>query len=133
MAEQDSQRSSFLTSLPGILTGTAALITAISGLAIWYSNSSRAQPAPGPAAAPVVERTGQRVERPIERKDPPREAPIAGPAVPVGSERWCAEKYRAWEKEKNGTGVDDAALRKEIVQAHCNQFGFKVGKIGAPQ
>lgn len=38
MADQGPERGPFWTSLPGILTGAAALITAVSGLAIWQHN-----------------------------------------------------------------------------------------------
>ncbi len=61
----------------------------------------------------------------------PAPTPVATrtPSAPIGSEPWCEEKYTAWKNEKSQTGVDDAALRKEIVQAHCNQFGIKLGRI----
>jgi hypothetical protein len=120
MADQDSQRGSFWTSLPGILTGAAALITAISGLAIWHNRST---PQPAPAPAPVVQ--------PAASQASSAPAPVAAttPAVPIGSEAWCSEKYAAWQNEKQQTGVDDAGLRKEITQAHCNQFGIKLGRV----
>jgi len=123
MSDQESQRSSFWTSLPGILTGAAALITAISGLAIWHNSSSN-QPAPAPA--PVVQKAQERVT--------PSPAPSTKtPAVPIGSQEWCSEKYTAWKNEKDQSGVDNAGLRKEIVQAHCNQFGFKLGRVQQKQ
>jgi hypothetical protein len=121
MADQGSQGGSFWTSLPGRLTGAAALITAISGLAIWHSKSN---PPPAPAAAHFV----QQRERP---KAAPTSQPTGAPAVPIGSQEWCSEKYTAWQNEKTQTGVDDAGLHKEIVQAHCNQFGFNLGKVKA--
>jgi hypothetical protein len=132
MAEQDSQRGSFWTSLPGILTGAAALITAISGLAIWHNNSS-SHPAPQPA--PVVQQQTTQQQ--------PASAPVAQPTsqlqsassagsitAELGSQPWCAAKYKAWADEKAQTGVDDAGLRKEIVENHCNtKYGFRLGAI----
>ena len=120
MADQDSQRGSFWSSLPGILTGAAALITAVSGLAIWHNKST---PAPAPAPAPVVQQQSTRGNA------APAQIAAKTPEVPIGSEQWCEEKYTAWKNEKAQTGVDDAALRKQIVQAHCNQFGIKLGRI----
>jgi len=123
MADQDSQRGSFWTSLPGILTGAAALIAAVSGGAIWHSNSA-SEPAPAPA--PIVQQTGQQK---IVPPPSPASSPTATPALPIGSQEWCSEKYTAWQNEKTQTGVDDAGLRKQITQAHCNQFGIKLGKV----
>lgn len=119
MADQESERGSFWTSLPGILTGAAALITAISGLAIWHNQSAQ-QAAPAPA--PVIQKAPPSTITPAP-------SPAAAPAVPIGSEQWCSEKYTAWKNEKTQTGVDDAGLRKEITQAHCNQFGIKLGRV----
>lgn len=121
MGEQDSQRSSFWTTLPGILTGAAALVTAISGLAIWH-NSSSSQPAPQPA--PVVQQ---------ETTQPQPASPSASAGATTaetGSQPWCAAKYKAWADEKAQTGVDDAGLRKEIVENHCNtKYGFRLGPV----
>jgi hypothetical protein len=117
MAEQEAQRGSFWSSLPGILTGVAGLITAISGLAVWQHSTPNPTPAPAPIVQPVTN---------------PGTTPVTHattPTVPIGSEQWCSEKYTAWKSEKDQTGVDDAALRKQIVQAHCNQFGVKLGKV----
>jgi len=125
MADQDS-RSPFWTSLPGILTGAAALITAISGLAIWHSKSN---PQPAPTPAPLVQQQQQPQPLTQQPQVVPATTPVAGPAVPIGSEQWCEEKYTAWKSDKTQTGVDNASLRKEITQAHCNQFGIKLGKV----
>ena len=131
MADQDS-RGSFWTSLPGILTGAAALITAISGLAIWHSNYG-SQPAPQPA--PVVQ---QQTTQPQPMQQPtmqpsasaqPTTVPANATNATPGSQPWCAEKYKAWPDEKATNGVDDAALRKELVSHRCNQYGFFLGKI----
>ncbi len=128
MADQDS-RSSFWTSLPGILTGAAALVTALSGLAIWH-NKSAEQPRP----APVVER--QTVPQPAPAVQPASQSQTASPQAgastrpEVGSQPWCAEKYKAWADEKAQSGVDDGALRKAIVSHHCNtKYGFVLGRI----
>jgi len=52
MSDQDS-KTSFWTSLPGILTGVAALVTALSGLAVWQHKST---PDPNPPKpTPVVQ------------------------------------------------------------------------------
>jgi len=132
MADQDS-RGSFWTSLPGILTGAAALITAISGLAIWHNNSS-SQPAPQPT--PVVQQQAaqpQTVQQPQASATPstqPNAASAAATTAEPGSQPWCAAKYKAWADEKAQTGVDDAGLRKEIISHHCNtQYGFALGKV----
>ena len=118
MADQDSQRGSFWSSLPGILTGVAGLITAISGLAVWHNHTT-----PTPTPVPIVQ--------PQQKGGEPVPSTVATkvPAVPIGSEQWCEEKYTNWKNEKAQTGVDDAALRKQIVQAHCNQFGVKLGRV----
>ena len=127
MADQDSQRGSFWTSLPGILTGAAALITAVSGLAIWHN-----KPSPQPAPAPVVQQSTQVQPSPKVQKTA---EPVAVPssegntAAAPGSQAWCAEKYKAWADEKADTGVDDAALRKPLTNHHCNQYGFVLGPI----
>lgn len=120
MADQDSQRGSFWSSLPGILTAVAGLITAISGLAVWHN---RATPTPAPTPASIVQ--------PQRNGGNAGPAPVANktPAVPIGSEQWCEEKYTDWKNEKSQSGVDDAGLRKQIVQAHCNQFGVKLGRV----
>lgn len=141
MADQDSQRGSFWTSLPGILTGAAALITAISGLAIWH-NSSASQS--GAAPAQLVQQPAQQqpssaassasgTEGAVQQTAQPKAGAMPSapttPSVPIGSQQWCSEKYTAWQSKKTQTGVDDAGLRKEITQAHCNQFGFKLGRV----
>ncbi len=132
----ESQQGSFWSSLPGILTGAAALITAISGLAIWQHNST---PKPTPTPAPIVQQqgdgqpggTGVRTGGGGSDAAPLPVAtnPAAPPAVPIGSQQWCEEKYTAWKNDNTQSGVDDAGLRKEIVQAHCNQFGIKLGRV----
>ena len=131
MADQDS-RGSFWTSLPGILTGAAALVTAISGLAIWH-NSSGSQPTPQPA--PVVQQQTTQ-QQPVQQSTMQQAAPATPTTVPAaatnaepGTQPWCAEKYKAWADEKATNAVDDAALRKELVSHHCNQYGFFLGKI----
>ena len=132
MADQDS-RGSFWTSLPGILTGAAALITAISGLAIWHSNSG-SQPAPQPAPAVQQQttqpQTTQQPPAPATSSAQPNAVPAAATNAAPGSQPWCAAKYKAWADEKAQTGVDDAGLRKEIIGQHCNtQYGFVLGKV----
>jgi|SRR5215472_7683812 len=128
MADQDS-RGSFWTSLPGILTGAAALITAISGLAIWHNNSG-SQPAPQPAPAVQQQTTQpQTVPQPQAAAQPSAAAAAASGAEP-GSQPWCAAKYKEWADQKAQSGVDNAALRKEIISNHCNtQYGFVLGKV----
>jgi hypothetical protein len=120
MADQDAKRGSFWSSLPGVLTGAAALISAISGLAIWHHQSNPPRQRP----APIVHKQQSAGANPVA-------APIAttSPATPIGSDQWCEEKYTAWKAEKAQSGVDDAALRKQIIQAQCNQFGIKLGRI----
>lgn len=132
MADQDS-RGSFWTSLPGILTGAAALITAVSGLAIWHSNSA-SQPTPQPA--PVVQQqttqppTQQSSSTPTTPSVQPNAVAAAATSAEPGSQPWCAAKYKAWADEKAQTGVDDAGLRKEIISQHCNtKYGFTLGKV----
>jgi len=142
MAKQDS-RSSFWTSLPGILTGVAALITAISGLAIWHTKSN-SQPAPAPAIQQPAQPQPSQPQAVEPAKAEPTKNAVAigteafapttkGPAVPIGSEQWCAEKYNEWKDKKQQDGMDDAGLRKQITQAHCNQFGFKLGRVKEKQ
>jgi len=135
MADQDSQRGSFWTSLPGILTGVAALVTAISGLAIWHNSSPSQAPQPAPVVQQVTQPTPapavQQTTQPQPVSTPTTAATAASqPDAPAGSREWCAEKYKAWADEKAQTGVDDAGLRKEIIGQHCNtQYGFVLGKI----
>ncbi len=120
MAEQDSQGRTFWTSLPGILTGAAALITAVSGLAIWHH-----QAAPQPSPAPIVQQaTTQQAAAPTVQ--PAAERQAGGP-VPTQSKEWCEAKYQAWKDEKTKTGIDDAALRKQLTRAHCPQYGLILG------
>ncbi len=129
MADQDSQRGSFWTSLPGILTGAAALITAISGLAVWHHNSP-SQTIPQPA--PVVQQSRQPRAEPAIEKAAQREpaSAISGAATAAeGTQPWCAEKYKAWADEKAQSGVDDGGLRKELTRNHCKQYGFVLGKV----
>ena len=129
MSDQDSQRGSFWTSLPGILTGVAALVTAISGLAIWHNNSS-SQPAPQPVVVQQQTAQPQTAATPAAQ---PATSPAAATAEP-GSQAWCAEKYKAWADGKAQTGVDDAGLRREIIGNHCNtKYGFVLGKVKPPQ
>jgi hypothetical protein len=133
MADQDG-RGSFWTSLPGILTGAAALVTAVSGLAIWHSNSA-SQPAPQPA--PVVQQQTTQPQTSQQSSQASATPSAQANAVPAtatnaepGSQPWCAAKYKAWADEKAQTGVDDAGLRKEIIGQHCNtQYGFVLGKV----
>ncbi len=122
MAEQDSQRGGFWTSLPGILTGAAALITAVSGLAIWHHQTS-----PQPAPAPIVQQAApQPAEVPAVRQTA-ESRQEAGPPVPTESRDWCEAKYQAWKDAKTKSGVDDALLRKQLTRAHCPQYGFILG------
>ena len=106
MADQGSERGSFWTSLPGILTGAAALITAIGGLgglAIWQHNK------PGPTPAPIVN-------------------PVAKPDYPKGSRQWCDQKVADWSA-KMANGTDDAALRQAFHEGECGKnYGLRLGK-----
>lgn len=129
MGDQDSQRGSFWTSLPGILTGVAALVTAISGLAIWHNNNSGSQPAPQPV---VVQQQAAQPQPAVTPTAQPT-SPAAATADP-GSQAWCAAKYKTWADQKAQSGVDDAGLRKEIIGNHCNtKYGFVLGKVKPPQ
>ena len=49
----EGHQGGFWTSLPGLLTGLAALITATTGAAIFLRDSNGADPAPAPAPAPA--------------------------------------------------------------------------------
>ncbi len=110
MADQGPERSPFWTSLPGILTGAAALITAIGGLAIWQHN--KPSPTPGPTPAPIVE-------------------PVVKPEYPQGSRQWCDQKVADWSA-KMANGTDDAALRAAFRQGECGKkYGLRLGKVEA--
>jgi len=103
MAEQGSERGSFWTSLPGILTGAAALITAISGLAVWQHKK------PTPAPAPIVQ-------------------PAVKAEYPKGSRQWCDQKVADWSAEM-ANGADDAALRQAFREGECGKkYGLRLGK-----
>lgn len=103
MSDQGPERSSFWTSLPGILTGAAALITAVSGLAIWQHNK------PTPAPAPVVSQA------------------VTGD-FPKGSRQWCDQKVAEWSAEM-AKGTDDAALRTAFREGECGKnYGLRLGK-----
>jgi len=130
MAEQES-RGAFWTSLPGILTGAAALVTAISGLAIWH-NKSAPEAKPEPAA--IVQPATQQAAPSIQPTSQPQASSTAASTADPGSQPWCAAKYKAWADEKAQTGVDDAALRKAIIGNHCNtKYGFTLGRIKPQQ
>ena len=134
MTDEGSQRGPFWTSLPGILTGAAALITAVSGLAVWH-NKTNPQPAPPavvqqaapqPTSAPLsATTTSGGVQATTQEQSASRPSSSAAP----GSQPWCAEKYKAWADEKAESGVDDAGLRKELTHNHCRQYGFILGKV----
>jgi hypothetical protein len=109
MSDQGAERSSFWTSLPGILTGAAALITAVSGLAIWQHN--KPSPTPAPTPAPVVSQA------------------VTGD-FPKGSRQWCDQKVAEWSAEM-AKGTDDAALRKAFKEGECKQYGLRLGKTEA--
>jgi hypothetical protein len=109
MADQGPERGPFWTSLPGILTGAAALITAVSGLAIWQNNKPSSTPGPTPAT--IVE-------------------PVVKPDYPEGSRQWCDQKVADWSAEM-AKGTDDAALRKAFKQGECKQYGLRLGKAEA--
>ena len=111
MADQGSERSSFWTSLPGILTGAAALITAVSGLAVWQHNKPSPSPTPGPKPAPIVRS-------------------VVKPEYPQGSREWCDQKVAEWSAEM-AKGTDDAALRKAFKEGDCKQYGLRLGKAEA--
>lgn len=63
-----SEHKSFFTTLPGILTGLAALITAMGGLI--YALSEAGIIAPSKMEQPVTEITTQKVIPPIQAKEP---------------------------------------------------------------
>jgi len=115
MGDQDS-KSSFWTSLPGILTGAAALITAISGLAVWqHKSNSGGNPTPQPA--PIVQ--------PAEKSSGTET--VSGPQ----SREWCVQKVSEWSA-KNAQGDDDAGLRKSFRDGKCGeQYGLRLGKPAA--
>ena len=145
MADQDA-RASFWTSLPGILTGIAAIIGAVvSGLAIWHNS----QPAPQnnnqkKVVEPAGRTDGKRNagENAAEGKggqtggpgneNVPKQSDVAKTAsaatAVVGSRDWCAEKYKAWADLKAQTGADDSGLRHELTAQHCAQYNFILGK-----
>jgi hypothetical protein len=109
MADQGPDRGPFWTSLPGILTGAAALITAVSGLAIWQHN--KPSPTPGSTPASIVQ-------------------PVVKPEYPEGSRQWCDQKLADWSAEMV-KGTDDAALRKAFKEGECKQYGLRLGKAEA--
>jgi len=112
MADQGPGRGPFWTSLPGILTGAAALITAVGtlgGLAIWQRNKPSSTPGPTPAT--IVE-------------------PVVKPDYPEGSRQWCDQKVADWSAEM-AKGTDDAALRKAFKAGECKQYGLRLGKAEA--
>ena len=129
MADQSSQSGSFWTSLPGILTGAAALVTAISGLAIWHHSAPHDVPQP----APVVQQSVQPASTAAQTAAQPQPASLnsaSATTAVAGSQEWCADKYKAWADEKAQSGVDNAALRKAIIGQHCNtKYGFVLGRI----
>jgi len=65
----EGHQGGFWTSIPGVLTGLAALITSVTGAAIFMSGSSRS-PDPAPAPQPVPASTGV--------------TPVGGSAPPLG-------------------------------------------------
>ena len=112
MADQGPERGPFWTSLPGILTGAAALITAVGGLgglAIWQHN--KPSPTAGSTPAPIVE-------------------PVVKPDYPEGSRQWCDQKVADWSAEM-AKGTDDATLRKAFKAGECKQYGLRLGKAEA--
>jgi hypothetical protein len=113
MADQGPERGPFWTSLPGILTGAAALITAVSGLAIWQHNKPSPTPGstPGSTPASIVQ-------------------PVVKPEYPEGSRQWCDQKLAEWSAEMT-QGTDDAALRKAFKEGDCKQYGLRLGKAEA--
>ena len=133
MADQSSQSGSFWTSLPGILTGAAALVTAISGLAIWHHSTPHDAPQPAPVVQQSIQPAQPTVQPAIQQQPASIAAAAPSTALP-GSKEWCAEKYKAWADEKAQTGVDDAGLRKAIIGQHCNtKYGFALGRIKPQQ
>ena len=130
MGDQQS-RGAFWTSLPGVLTGAAALVTAISGLAIWHNKSA---PEPKPEPAPIVQPAAQPTTPSVQPASQPQVSSTAASTAEPGSKPWCAAKYKAWADEKAQTGVDNAALRKAIIGNHCNtKYGFALGRIKPQQ
>jgi hypothetical protein len=111
MADQDSKSASFWTSLPGILTGIAAVLGAIATLAALFLHSKPA-PTPAPAPAPIV-------------------SPATTPVYPEGSRQWCDQKVADWSAEM-ANGTDDAALRAAFRQGECGKkYGLRLGKAEA--
>jgi len=142
MGDQDS-RGSVWTSLPGILGGAAALITAISGLAVWQHNQPKKPVNPRPA---IVQ-----AERPAAGKETvgkggqggsggqeaqgnsgiaksaatqPTAAPVPGEQ---GSRPWCDQQVAEWSA-KMAQGTDDAGIRKTFREGKCGQYGLRLGK-----
>ncbi len=127
MADEGAKAGSFWTTLPGILTGAAALITAISGLAVWQHQSN---PTPTPTPAPVIQQNVQPQTPVATPAVVPNPTPAAAGNInaPKGSKDWCAAKYKDRLDLKANTGADDAGLRKELTRQHCNKYGFYLGR-----
>ena len=75
----EGHHGGFWTTLPGLLTGLAALITALTGAAIFLSGGDGGStPAPGPAPVPVIEKSIGGGETPSDEPLEPS-APVSEP------------------------------------------------------
>jgi len=83
---EQEQRSGFWSSLPGILTGSAALITAATGGYLAYDKASPAMPAPSPSAAEAAKPTPAPELAAVPTKRQPAEAPAVATVQPAGAE-----------------------------------------------
>lgn len=151
MTSNGSDRSSLATSLPGILTGIAALITAVSGLAIWHHHQPKPQVNPQPAIVQAEhpasgkekkEKAGKDEQgssgAPVSpgKSDAPGQAatqPAAPPALgEQGSRPWCDQQLSDWSA-KMAKGTDDAGIRKAFKEGNCKLYGLKLPKPQATQ
>ena len=142
MGDHDS-KSSFFTSLPGILSGAAALIAAISGLSLW--NHKQSQKPVEPHRTVIVE-----PQRPGGGTEPSAggnsgQQPQANPGMQTqvaaqsavntaehGSRQWCDQEVAQWSA-KMAQGTDDAGIRKAFREGKCGQYGLRLGQPQAKQ
>jgi hypothetical protein len=91
-AMAEGHQGGFWTSIPGVLTGLAALITSVTGAAIFLNGSSRGpeptpapQPAPGPAEVNTSAGTAPSLGPEAEPAQP-APVPASAPADPVAEQ-----------------------------------------------
>lgn len=145
MPDSGESKGSFFTSLPGILTGAAALITAISGLTFWHNSKVATNDVSKPGA--VVERadrpklTGQAgtssqtpgaegtksdtTEKQAKAVD--TSGSSAGSPPAPQTREWCAQRVAEWSAEM-AKGTDDAGVRKAFREGHCGSYGLRLGR-----